>query len=163
MFIQLVTIRGVNWTAPRHRERVRFKACLTNEIKLSEKYSSWPIKLSVCSSAAHIRATFTITAKHTIKHKLLLSWRAERKKKNGLLSSHIHILDGDVSLLLFFALPKTHSGNRCCNKSRMTPSRVILYFISSEWNTDPGDSCDSGSFQFHVLLWFKTFQVRSYY
>lgn len=81
----------IEW-APRRRERVRFKACLTNEIKLSEKCSSWPIKLSVCSSAAHVRATFTITTKHAIKHKLLLSWRGERrKKKKGLLSSHIHI------------------------------------------------------------------------
>lgn len=57
------------------------------------------------------------------------------------------------------AFPKRHSGNFYCSKSRMTPSRVILYFISSEWNPDPGDSCGSGSFLFHVLEWFKTFQA----
>lgn len=88
MFIQLVTIRGVNWTAPRCCERERFKARLTNEIKLSENRRSQPIKLSDCSSAGHITATFTTTSKHKIKNK------ASLRKGKGVRSNH-RILHGN--------------------------------------------------------------------
>lgn len=117
--------------APRCFRRGRFKACLTNEIKLSE--TPWSIKVIDCPSDGHVTVTFIIALKHwwstgfaflrEIGLYSLIEWREKK-------------------FLPFSALPKMQSGYRYCNKSRMTPSRVILYFISSEWNTDPGDSCD---------------------
>lgn len=152
MFIQLVTIRGANRTALRCCEQLRFRARWTNEIKLSENSSSRPIKLSVCSSARHIKMTFTITSEHTVKHKPLSS----SESKEGL-ASHSHI--GWRCFLAAF----------CSTKKR---TQEIAVAINLGWPYQ-GWYCISfplsetlileihvtGSFQFHVLLRFQTFQV----
>lgn len=151
MFVQLVAIRGVNWIALRICRDLRQTSQMKSNCQTTAAASK-PIKLSACSSARHFTATFTITSKHTETDRLLSL--VERKE----LSSNTQDLDGNISRCFCFCR-KTHSGNRCCNKSKMTPSRLILHFISSEWNPDPGHSCGSGSFQFHVLWCCRLFHI----